>query len=102
MVAQLTYWSGQGNAEVIRLMMAACGEEWEDRVALTDPPETHMRWVPGCMGAEAEGAPAGDDAALLGLSLCCWTTCLSDCLPPAQPGPSLSPARPPAPVAPPL
>ena len=43
MVAQLTYWSGQGNAEVIRLMMAACGEEWEDRVALTDPPETHMR-----------------------------------------------------------
>ena len=48
MVAQLTYWSGQGNAEVIRLMMAACGEEWEDRVALTDPPETHMRWV--CQG----------------------------------------------------
>jgi hypothetical protein len=34
MVAHLTYWNGQGNAEIIRLMMAACGEPWEDTVPL--------------------------------------------------------------------
>lgn len=32
MHARLTYWSGQGNAEIIRLMMAACGEPWIDTV----------------------------------------------------------------------
>ena len=37
MVAQLTYWDGQGNAEIIRLMLAACGEEWE----VGHPPINH-------------------------------------------------------------
>ena len=41
MVAYLTYWSGQGNAEIIRLMMAATGEAWVDRVAL-DESESHL------------------------------------------------------------
>ena len=31
MVAQLTYWSGQGTAESIRLMLAATGEEVRTR-----------------------------------------------------------------------
>jgi glutathione S-transferase len=43
MAAQLSYWSGQGNAEIIRLMMmAACGEPWEDRVALDDAGASHL------------------------------------------------------------
>ena len=42
MVAQLSYWNGQGNAEIIRLMMAACGEQWEDRVALDKSGATHL------------------------------------------------------------
>eukprot|EP01045_Picozoa_sp_COSAG04_P048680 COSAG04_NODE_18803_length_432_cov_0.780781_1_plen_90_part_01 len=87
MVAQLTYWSGQGNAEVIRLMMAACGEEWEDRVALTDPPETHMRWVAGSrVGAgRQQGGPGlplrGRRRGARGrcwASFCCYKPCPSD------------------------
>ena len=31
-VAILTYWDGRGNAESIRLMMAACGQNWEEKV----------------------------------------------------------------------
>ena len=47
--ACLTYWSGQGNAEIIRLMMAACGEPWIDTVPLdgmshtTTPIAPHMQ-----------------------------------------------------------
>jgi len=40
--AQLTYWDGHGNAEIIRLTMAFCGEEWEDVVHLDDSGATHM------------------------------------------------------------
>merc|ERR1712232_888807 len=38
----LTYWDGHGNAELIRLMMAVCGETWEDKVALDNGGATHM------------------------------------------------------------
>lgn len=40
--AQLTYWDGHGNGEIIRLMMAVCGEKWEDKVALDDTGATHI------------------------------------------------------------
>jgi glutathione S-transferase len=30
--ARLSYWSGQGLAEIVRLMLAATGEPWEERV----------------------------------------------------------------------
>lgn len=42
MAAVLTYWDGHGNAEHIRLMMAACGQEWEDKVALDPSGATHL------------------------------------------------------------
>lgn len=32
MPAILTYWDGQGNAEIVRLMLAATGEDWEEKV----------------------------------------------------------------------
>ena len=38
----LTYWDGHGACERIRLMLAICGEPWEDRVALDDSGATHM------------------------------------------------------------
>eukprot|EP00933_Yihiella_yeosuensis_P014577 TRINITY_DN13016_c2_g5_i1.p1 TRINITY_DN13016_c2_g5~~TRINITY_DN13016_c2_g5_i1.p1 ORF type:complete len:267 (+),score=38.26 TRINITY_DN13016_c2_g5_i1:45-803(+) len=34
--AQLVYTESHGNAEIIRLMLAVCGEQWEDKVPL-DP-----------------------------------------------------------------
>eukprot|EP01052_Picozoa_sp_SAG31_P020715 SAG31_NODE_1571_length_7851_cov_8.714525_2_plen_233_part_00 len=41
-IAKLTYWDGQGNAEIIRLMLAACNEPWEDAVALDKAGATHL------------------------------------------------------------
>jgi len=35
--ARLTYWDGRGNAEIIRLALAASGTEWHEGVALDDP-----------------------------------------------------------------
>lgn len=42
MPAQLTYWDGHGQCEIIRLMLAICGEKWEDKVALDPDGATHM------------------------------------------------------------
>jgi len=39
---QLTYWDGHGNAEIIRLTMAVCGEDWEDVVHLDGDGATHI------------------------------------------------------------
>mmetsp|Transcript_46175 Transcript_46175/g.121021 ORF Transcript_46175/g.121021 Transcript_46175/m.121021 type:complete len:820 (-) Transcript_46175:515-2974(-) len=36
-MARLTYWDGRGNAEIIRLALAASGTEWHEGVALDDP-----------------------------------------------------------------
>ena len=33
--AVLTYWDGRGNAEIIRLMMAASGQKWVN-ICLSD------------------------------------------------------------------
>eukprot|EP00041_Stephanoeca_diplocostata_P027455 m.755008 g.755008 ORF g.755008 m.755008 type:complete len:104 (-) comp23179_c0_seq10:949-1260(-) len=30
--AKLTYWDGRGNAEIIRMMLVVCGEDWEEKV----------------------------------------------------------------------
>ena len=38
----LTYWDGHGNAEAIRFMLAACGEEWIDHVAGQGPEVHHL------------------------------------------------------------
>lgn len=35
-IAILTYWDGRGNGESIRLMMAAAGQQWEERVYKND------------------------------------------------------------------
>jgi len=40
--AQLTYWDGHGNAEIIRLTMAVCGQEWEDVVPFDEDGATHL------------------------------------------------------------
>eukprot|EP00812_Abedinium_dasypus_P008965 NODE_2689_length_893_cov_477.059666.p2 GENE.NODE_2689_length_893_cov_477.059666~~NODE_2689_length_893_cov_477.059666.p2 ORF type:complete len:236 (-),score=75.95 NODE_2689_length_893_cov_477.059666:72-779(-) len=42
MPAVLTYWDGQGNAEIMRLMMAVCGEEWEDKVVMAGDGASHL------------------------------------------------------------
>lgn len=42
MPARLTYTESHGNAEIVRLMLAACGEEWEDRVALDPDGAAHL------------------------------------------------------------
>lgn len=34
--AILTYWDGRGNAEIVRLMMEACGQKYEEKVYKSD------------------------------------------------------------------
>lgn len=63
--AQLTYWDGQGNAEIIRLMMAACGQVWEDKVALDASGTTHISTEAQFEGIAAAGLLAFDQLPLL-------------------------------------
>ena len=41
-IAKLTYWDGRGNAELIRLMLAACGEPYQECVPFEEDATTHL------------------------------------------------------------
>ena len=54
-MARLTYWSGRGNAELVRLMMEACGQPYEEQVygsaakTLSQPAEMHRMFKDGVL-----------------------------------------------------
>ena len=60
----LTYWDGRGNAEVIRMMLAVCGESWRDEVYL-DEASAHVTGRAQMDAMQASGALAFDQLPLL-------------------------------------
>lgn len=62
--AVLTYWDGRGNAELLRLMLAASGEAWEEKV-YGDDNATHMSTPDQFKNIIADGVCAFEQVPLL-------------------------------------